>query len=180
MNDLVITRGEKTRVEIIEAAYRLFLDQGYHGTSMRQIAQEEEIAFGGIYNNFSSKEDIYIAMLQERHPYHEVLAALKAAQGETLEAYIQDAATRMVSAIGKRTDFLNVMFIELVEFNGRHLAYLFKLVYPELEVFATRLVENQERLRTIPIPVMMRAFIGLFISSLPISAPWSQMRKRCR
>jgi AcrR family transcriptional regulator len=164
LSDLVITRGEKTRVEIVEAAYRLFLEQGYHGTSMRQIAQEAGVAVGGIYNHFSSKEDIYIAVLQEHHPYHEVLPAMNAAQGETLESFIQDAATRMVGAIGERTDFLNVMFIELVEFNGRHIPFLFELIYPQLGEFVRRFVHDQERLRPVPIPILVRAFIGLFFS----------------
>lgn len=131
---------------------------------MRQIAQEAGIAVGGIYNHFSSKEEIYIAVLQEHHPYHEILAAMNSAQGEVLEAFIQDAATHMVRAIGERTDFLNVMFIELVEFNGRHIPFLFELIYPQLEGFAGRLAQDQQRLRQISIPILVRAFVGLFFS----------------
>jgi AcrR family transcriptional regulator len=164
LSEVITTRGEKTRAEIVQAAYRLFLEQGYHGTSMRQIAQEAGIAVGGIYNHFSSKEDIYMAVLQEHHPYHGILPAMNSAQGDTLEEFIRDAATRMVSAIGNRTDFLNVMFIELVEFNGRHIPFLFELVYPQLGEFTKRFYLHRERLRQAPFPLLLRAFLGLFFS----------------
>lgn len=55
----VISKGELTRESILEGAYQLFLRQGYHGTSMRQIAEEAGIALGGIYNHFSGKEEIF-------------------------------------------------------------------------------------------------------------------------
>jgi len=164
MNDLSITRGERTRVEIVEAAYCLFLEQGYHGTSMRQIAQEAGISVGGIYNHFSSKEEIYLAVLRDHHPYHEVLPAMNAAEGESLEAFVRDAAMRMVAMLDRRKDFLNVMFIELVEFNGQHISYLFDLIYPQLIAFSGRFMQDQDRLRPVPTPVLVRAFIGLFFS----------------
>ena len=50
------SRGERTRAEIIQAAHDLFIQQGYHGTSMRQIAGQAGIALGGLYNHFESKE----------------------------------------------------------------------------------------------------------------------------
>lgn len=164
MIDLTTTRGEKTRLDLIEAAYHLFLVQGYHGTSMRQVALEAGIAVGGIYNHFASKEDLFLAVLQEHHPYREVLPAMNAAQGDNLEDFVRDAATRMVSTLDEQRGFLNIMFIELVEFNGRHIPYLFELVYPQLATFAGRFIQDRQRLRPVPIPLMMRAFIGLFFS----------------
>jgi AcrR family transcriptional regulator len=51
MDQEELTQGEQTKSEITQVAYRLFLEQGYHGTSMRQIAQNSGIALGGIYNH---------------------------------------------------------------------------------------------------------------------------------
>jgi AcrR family transcriptional regulator len=55
MGKQTVTQGGRTKSEITHVAYRLFLEQGYHGTSMRQIAQKSGIALGGIYNHFESK-----------------------------------------------------------------------------------------------------------------------------
>jgi AcrR family transcriptional regulator len=165
MSDGTITKGERTHAEISQAAYRLFVERGFHGTSMRQVAQEAGIALGGIYNHFSSKEEIFQAVLLERHPFFHFIPALKTARGETIEEIVQDAARRMVSHLGEeRTDFLNLMFIELVEFRGRHVPEFFKIMYPEVLAFAQRFLMAEGELRPIPLPVVVRAFFGLFFS----------------
>ncbi|HEC62584.1 MAG TPA: TetR/AcrR family transcriptional regulator [bacterium] len=45
---------------MIQGAFNLFLERGYHGNSMRQIAQEVNIALGGIYNHFSAKDENFL------------------------------------------------------------------------------------------------------------------------
>jgi len=163
-NETIIPRAETTKESIIQAAHRLFVESGYHGTSMRQIAQASGIALGGIYNHFPGKEGIFIAVLLAHHPMHDVLPTMLAAHGETLEAFVRDAATRMVAKMDDRLDFLNLMFIELVEFNGQHLPSLFKVFIPQVMEFAERFNQGSEQLKPIPIPILIRAFIGLFFS----------------
>jgi AcrR family transcriptional regulator len=158
------TKGGRTRAALIEASYQLFITRGYHGTSMRNIADEAGLALGGIYNHFATKEDIFVAMLMERHPFLDVLPALQAAQGETIEDLVRDAAQRMIAALNERPDFLNLIFIELVEFEGRHVPQLFQIFFPPLMEFAQRFQQVRGRLRPLPLPVILRAFIGLFFS----------------
>jgi AcrR family transcriptional regulator len=158
------TRGERTSAEITLSAHRLFLERGYHGTSMRQIALAADVSLSGIYNHFSGKEDIFLAVLLDHHPYVDVLPAILAARGETVEERLRDAAKRMVAAMGGRPDFLNLMFIELVEFNGAHLTELFQRIFPQMMGFAQRFLLDPENLRPIPLPILLRAFIGLFFS----------------
>ena len=157
-------RGERTRTEITRSAYRLFLERGFHGTSMREIAKVAGIAVGGIYNHFKSKEDIFMAVLIDYHPIREVLPALRAAQGETVEGFVRDAAMKMVSTIGKRKDFLNLVFIEMVEFKGQHFPQLFGITFPQLLEFTQRFVEGRDELRPIPLPILLRSYLGLFFS----------------
>jgi len=158
------TKGERTRAAIIEAAYRLFIRQGYHATSMRQIADEAGRVPGGLYNHFSGKEDIFVAMLKERHPFLQIMPALQAAQGDTVEELVRDAATRMIEILGERHDVLNMTFVELVEFEGKHVAQLFEIFFPPLMEFAQRFNAARGPLRPIPLPIILRAFIGLFFS----------------
>lgn len=164
MDEETTSRGERTRGEILDAANRLFVDRGYHGTSMRQIAQQAGISLGAIYNHFSGKEDIFIGVFMEFNPYVGVLPLVNQAQGETLEEIIHDAAQRIVDGLGARTDFLNLMFIELVEFKGEHIPPLFRNVVPELMHFAQRFLTNRPELRHIPPVILIRAFVGLFFS----------------
>lgn len=164
MDSEITTKGERTQNEIIEAAYRLFLKRGYHGTSMRRIAQSADIALGGIYNHFASKEEIFTAVILAHHPYFDVIPALQAADGETVEEFVRDAANRLVSNLDKRLEFLKLMFVELVEFNGEHIPQIFETFYPGVLVFAERFSANRDDLRSIPPEILVRAFIGLFFS----------------
>jgi AcrR family transcriptional regulator len=164
MTDELITRGDRARGEILQAAHRLFVERGFHGTSMRQIAQEAGIALGGIYNHFSSKEDIFASVFLERNPYLDVIPLLKTAQGDTVEELVRDAANRLVDNLEKRKDFLNLMFIELVEFKGQHIPQIFQRIFPEIMGFAQRFTTSQGELRPIPLLLVVRAFVGLFFS----------------
>lgn len=159
-----MTRGERTRTEIIKAAHNLFLESGYHGTSMRQIAMKADIALGGIYNHFDSKEEIFAAVLDTYHPYHEILPILQNAQGETIEEFVKDALDSMILALDRRPDILNLMFIEIVEFDQKHLPDMFKHFFPEIMTLVKNLPETEGKLRSIPLPIVIRTFIGMTIA----------------
>lgn len=160
-----ITRGERTRQSILLAAHDLFIQQGYHGTSMRQIAREASVALGGLYNHFDSKEQVFEAVFFEFHPYHEVLPSMQAARGETLESYVRNALDRILSALQQRPNFMNLMFIEIVEFKSAHVNQLFSQLVPyEIEIIHQVQQDNQDCLRPIPPLMLLRAFFGLIFS----------------
>ncbi|HZD55228.1 MAG TPA: TetR/AcrR family transcriptional regulator [Anaerolineales bacterium] len=164
MSKDLIPRGERTRSEILQAALGLFTEHGYHGTSMRQIAHEAGIALGGIYNHFSGKEQIFKTVFIELHPFWDTLPLMNAAQGETIEEFVRDAAQRMINKLRERPDFLNLMFIELVEFNGQHIPQFFEIFFPQFTAFSERFLAKRKEMRDIPLLMATRAFIGLFLS----------------
>jgi AcrR family transcriptional regulator len=158
------TKGERTRDRVIQAAYRLFIERGYHGTSMRRIAEQAGLALGGIYNHFASKEDILAAVMMERNPYRDIVPALEAAQGETAEELVRNAAAGMLAALESRPDDLQLVFIEIVEFRGQHFPQLFESLFPQMIGFAQRLAQMNGELRSIPLPTLLRAFVGFFFA----------------
>ena len=164
LSGAVETKGDRTRAALIEAAYQLFNNKGYHATSMRDIADAAGLALGGIYNHFQSKEDIFVAMLMERHPFLEILPELEAAQGETVEALVRDAARRMIAKLDQQPLFLNLIFIEVVEFKSKHIPQLFEMFFPPMLGFVQRFQQARGPLREIPLPVILRSFVGVFFS----------------
>lgn len=157
-------RGSKTQKRILEAAHRLFLKNGYHGTSMRQISAESDVALGGLYNHFVGKETLFVAVLEAYHPYHEIFPALTEAEGESVEEFLHNAAKSVVETLDRRPDFLNLMFIEIVEFGSQHIPSLASTFLPKAIALVTPLTEKEGRLRPIPLPVVIRAFLGLIFS----------------
>jgi AcrR family transcriptional regulator len=155
---------QKKRDEIREAAYGLFLEHGYNGTSMRQIAQKAGLVVGGIYNHFPGKEAVYQAVLTAHHPFQVLFPELAKTRGETAEEYIRDAARLLVAAFGRDRKFLRLMLIELVEFNNRHITALIEEQMPLLQRFVEGLYDRRKSLRALPPVVLMRSFLGFFIS----------------
>src|SRR3990172_5395521 len=165
--------SEHTRTRILDKAHRLFVDHGYDGPSMRRIAREAGVALGNLYNHFQGKETLFTSVLFEFHPYHQILPVLQAAQGETMEAFVRDAARQMIDHLGGHPEFLNLMFIELVELEGRHMPDRIGTILPELlrtiqpfargdPATAPEGAPAGSRLRPIPRQLLFRAFILFF------------------
>ncbi|GAB4411511.1 MAG: hypothetical protein OHK0039_16710 [Bacteroidia bacterium] len=73
---------EQSKTKIIEAATSLFALQGYHSTSIQQIAKEAGVAKGLIYNYFESKEDLMNAIFM-----------VNMAEGEAIIARLEACTT---------------------------------------------------------------------------------------
>lgn len=58
-------KRRKTYKKIISSAGKLFAQRGYFGVSLSQIAQKAGITKAGLYYYFDSKEELYLAVLQE-------------------------------------------------------------------------------------------------------------------
>src|SRR5438309_4745135 len=56
-------RIDRRRAQILEAASRVFAGQGFHRTTVREVAREAGIADGTIYLYFASKQDLLLALL---------------------------------------------------------------------------------------------------------------------
>jgi AcrR family transcriptional regulator len=161
-----LRKGEATHLAIEDAALELFMEQGYHATSMRQIAKRAKLALGGIYNHFGNKEEIFEAIIIDKHPYKRILPAVLAAEGETVEEFFKNAFHIVTSELAGRPEFVNLMFIELVEFKGKHGARLLKEIAPRILPVFKRVIESRKSLRVTNPALLLRSFIGMEISYL--------------
>jgi len=159
-----VPRGERTRRAILNGSYRLIIRQGFAATSMREIAAQSRVALGGIYNHFGSKEEIFRAIIEERHPFLQVLPVLRSVEGETVEEFVRSAARILVEQLRRHPDFLNLMLIEIVEFKARHVPALFNKFLPLSMPVVQRLSPLPGKMRDIPGLVLARAFLGMFFS----------------
>ena len=57
--EATFTRSELKRRSVIEVATRLFLDQGYQGTSMDEIAAAAEVSKQTVYKQFHDKNQLF-------------------------------------------------------------------------------------------------------------------------
>lgn len=50
--------GRETEARIRAVASQLFFEQGYHATTMRQVAAQSNVRVGSVYNYYASKDDL--------------------------------------------------------------------------------------------------------------------------
>ncbi|KAF0106934.1 MAG: putative TetR family transcriptional regulator [Chloroflexi bacterium] len=166
MNDRSLEKNKpnptRSRQQIVSASHRLFLTQGFHGTTMRQIASESGMALGSLYNHFADKNDLFRAVFEAYNPYPLLLIALENSQGQTAEDLARTAARRLVTQLNARPDLIKLVFIDVVEFQGQHLRESYPQVAPGMEKFAQRLRRDPSALRYISTDGLLRAFFGLF------------------
>ena len=61
--------ASSTRERILDIALDLFVDQGYDGTSLREIAERLGVTKAALYYHFEAKEDILMALHMRLHDF---------------------------------------------------------------------------------------------------------------
>ena len=61
-----VERKAQTRAELVAAAARLFMRDGFHATSVDAVADEAGYTKGAVYSNFAGKEDLFFAVYERR------------------------------------------------------------------------------------------------------------------
>ena len=160
-----------TAQSILDAAEFLFQRQGYHGTSMRQLARFAGVTPAAIYNHYPSKEDIFVALLRARLPHRALALAVQQAEGDDAEELLRDGIRRMRGALEDRFDSLRLGFIEVLEFEGRHLPLVLPEILTPAISFLERLRASDPRLQAWS-PFFLLRVIGGAFAALAISASY--------
>ncbi|HVV36752.1 MAG TPA: TetR family transcriptional regulator [Acidimicrobiales bacterium] len=109
-----LTREEskaKTRQELLRAANRLFLRNGYTQTSLANIAEEAALTKGAVYSNFESKEELFLALLQEPDPEWTGPHEVEGLEGDTRAERARAFGRYAVSQIPSRRHL--ALFLEM-------------------------------------------------------------------
>jgi len=74
-------QGRDTRNELLAAALAVFAERGYRDASVDEVAERAGYSKGALYWHFSSKDDLFYALLEERilKPWEESISMLESA-----------------------------------------------------------------------------------------------------
>jgi AcrR family transcriptional regulator len=59
-------RTEETQAKILDAALAIFSEQGFEKTQLEEVAARAGYTRGAIYAHYSSKEDLFLALMEHR------------------------------------------------------------------------------------------------------------------
>ncbi|HWR16950.1 MAG TPA: TetR/AcrR family transcriptional regulator [Terriglobales bacterium] len=129
---------ERNQIHIENAALKVFTRQGFHGTTVRDIAREAKVSLGNIYNYYKTKEALYISLVRR---YGNEMAEI---QQKTLKPYLgrfdEDGLRALSKAVReivyRHPDYWRLMYIDVTEFGNRHFAHSFRQLSKNLEELA--------------------------------------------
>src|ERR1035438_4493039 len=111
LKDLVV---QKNQTAIEEAALRLFIRQGYFGTSIRDIAGEAGISIGNIYNYYPNKEALYVSLVRR---YTTRMGKMQIALKPLLGKFDPDSLRQLAQAareiVYNHPDYWRLMYIDV-------------------------------------------------------------------
>lgn len=117
--------GKKTVIE--EAAKELLIKQGFHATSMRDIAKTADVSLGNLYNYYKTKEDIFESIINRYliiidQKLREIFESID----EPLEPEsLRDFGGQVGELVNQHHDFWLLMYIDVLEFQNRHFRKMF-------------------------------------------------------
>ncbi|MBV9073766.1 MAG: TetR/AcrR family transcriptional regulator [Acidobacteria bacterium] len=121
-------RLEENQRRIETAALGLFTRQGFHGTNIRQIAQQAEISTGAIYTYYPTKEALFASVVRN---YEARMKPLR----DQMFNYIREPFSRedirrlaaeIRSIVYDNADYWLLMYIDVIEFRNQHFAQVFQ------------------------------------------------------
>lgn len=96
------------RRAILDAAEAIFAEKGFHSARIQDVAERAQIAVGTVYNHFAQKEDVLLALFEERmRDLHAELVAEPGAP-EAFELRLEHRLTRMLGFVDRHRAFFAV------------------------------------------------------------------------
>jgi AcrR family transcriptional regulator len=138
----------KRKDKIEDAARELFIKQGFHRTSMRDIARGANVSLGNLYNYYPTKEAIFESLI---NGYVTVVDdKLRSIFAEIDEPLEPENLRRLGELVGKlvneHSDFWLLMYIDVLEFQNRHFRKMFDGITDRFrKIFAEKFEEAEAR-----------------------------------
>jgi AcrR family transcriptional regulator len=91
-------RRERTRGELVETARQVFVERGFHGASLDEIAERAGFSKGAVYSNFAGKDEFFLAVLDAQFEQRARILADVVLDEQRLEDSYRAVARSMVAA----------------------------------------------------------------------------------
>jgi AcrR family transcriptional regulator len=150
-----LTRAQKrqaNQARILAAARAVFGRRGYHQASIEEIAGEAGLSVGAVYYNFKNKEDLFLALLDDRidERIERIRVAFSALEdpADATHSKVRDEARHVVATLKDSREWQN-LFVEFVAYAARN------------PPFRSRLAAHRQRLIAVLTDVLSARFEAL-------------------
>lgn len=178
-----ITQPEKTntREKILDTAIKLFAKNGFNGTTTKEIAEAAEVNESLIFRHFSTKRDLYGAIIEKKIDEEPGIELPLKVHKETKDDYLifTAIAERMLDKCGKDSDFIRLLHFSALE--GHELSDMFFSTYVEyVNMLLCDYIESRitdRAFKNVNPHCASQAFIGMVINHIIVQELFGEKKK---
>ncbi len=170
--------GKNRRQSLIEISSRLFAEQGFQGTTVRQIARECGITEAAIYKHFDNKVHLYEQVILSKSRQHEITEYLKGmAALDDVEQVLRAVATHILETARKDPELIRMLLYSSLEgFRSSTLLYR-EFRQPYIQFLREELKARKEsgEIRDINHFISSRCFVGMVMDCALNVELWNKL-----
>ncbi len=174
--------SSKTRIKILEAAIRLFAENGFNGTTTKQIAEEAGVNEALIFRYFSTKRELYGAIIERKIEEEPGIEMPIEAHRETRndELIFKSVGLRMFECVENDQTFVRLLYFSALE--GHELSDMFFDTYVEyVRMMLSDYIEqrvSEGAFKNINPLLAARAFIGMVVNYIIVQELFKEKKKK--
>ena len=160
---------EKKQKQIVEAACNLFFQKGFHGTNIREIADESGMSMGQLYHYISSKDDIlFLVAKHMQELWYDYLVEFGFEETEDPLTRLTRALRSSIEFPAKHKKLLQFIYSESKYLDKEHLNIILRMDDKNVSGFFRKLLEEVNKEYAIRYDLDLAAryitFITVFIA----------------
>ena len=105
-------KKDLTTVQLLETAKAVFLERGYHRATLDDIAEAAGFTKGAVYSRYSSKDEMFLALLDQRYAHISAEFITSMAASSSFADWLQREARRVIAQRRREGDW----YLLLLEF----------------------------------------------------------------
>lgn len=174
--------GVKTRDKILETAIKLFAEKGFNGTTTKEIAEEADVNEALIFRYFSTKRELYGAIIEKKIAEEPGIELPVVAYGETRDDRLifESTALRMFACTEKDPTFMRLLYFSALE--GHDLSDMFFDTYVEyVRMMLSDYIEqrvSEGAFKNVNPLLAARAFTGMVVDYIIVQELFGEKKKR--
>ncbi|MGW7256433.1 TetR/AcrR family transcriptional regulator [Streptomyces sp. NPDC054834] len=160
---------ENRRTQILDAAQRCFVREGFHRTSMQDILTEAGLSAGAVYRYFPSKNDMIVAIATRN--LENIVAVLRDATDSGDPSGLGETLAGLLTAAQGEQDEHQLATVALMVWSealrNPGLADRLATANAELCDDLARVVAEQQKRGALPVEASAEALARVFVAVLP-------------
>ena len=127
MPKISTARAEQNRLALENAALACFVRHGYHGVSVRMIADRAGVSLGNLYTYFPDKLSMFQDVLTRLSEdfLRSDNAFLRYLQRCDFPNDLPEMGEAIAENVERYRDYMKLMYVDVVEFDGKHISEIF-------------------------------------------------------